>query len=374
MNLVFEAPINNLSFGNVSVNLLRELYKKKIETCIFPKLGGSMPTEADVRSNLAAFNKLDEDFISWIENSMKYKFHNIQKDHPSLHLWHLNGAEKRVTPKQYLLTFYELDEPTFVEKKIADLQEKVFLSNPVAVEAFNKLGCSNVEFVPMGFDPDFYVDPNSAKMVEGKTHFILMGKFEKRKHTKEIIKAWIKKYGNNNKYLLSCCVVNPFLKHEQMNALLSDILDGRHYSNVNFLPHLKTNSEVNHLINSADIDLTGLSGAEGWNLPSFNASALGKWSIVYNHSAHKAWATDENCILLESPGKERAADGLFFSESGDFNIGNIGSFDADQAVAAMEKAETKVGQVNSAGIKLQEDFSYEKTLDIILNKMELQNG
>ena len=40
----------------------------------------------------------------------------------------------------------------------------------------------------------------------------------------------------------------------------------------------------------------------------------------------------------------------------------------------MEKAETKVGQVNSAGIKLQEDFSYEKTLDIILNKMELQNG
>ena len=79
MNLVFEAPINNLSFGNVSVNLLRELYKKKIETCIFPKLGGSMPTEADVRSNLAAFNKLDEDFISWIENSMKYKFHNIIK-------------------------------------------------------------------------------------------------------------------------------------------------------------------------------------------------------------------------------------------------------------------------------------------------------
>ena len=31
MSLVFEAPINNLSFGNVSINLLRELYKKKIE-------------------------------------------------------------------------------------------------------------------------------------------------------------------------------------------------------------------------------------------------------------------------------------------------------------------------------------------------------
>ena len=201
-----------------------------------------------------------------------------------------------------------------------------------------------------------------------------MGKFEKRKHTKEIIEAWIKKYGNNNKYLLSCCVVNPFLKHEQMNALLSDILDGKHYTNVNFLPHLKTNSEVNHLLNSADIDLTGLSGAEGWNLPAFNSTALGKWSLVYNHSAHKAWANEKNSILLEPKGKERAADGLFFTEQGNFNIGNICSFDADQVTAAMEEAETKVGQVNEEGLKLQDDFSYAKTLEIILEKMELQNA
>ena len=374
MSLVFEAPINNLSFGNVSINLLRELYKKKIEISLFPKLGGAFPTDADLRANLVAFDKLDEDFVTWLENSIKYKFHNVSKDKPSLHLWHLNGAERRVTPKQYLLSFFELDQPTFTEKKIADLQEKVFLSNPEAVEAFNKLGCSNVEFVPMGFDNDLSVINNASKMVEGKTHFVLMGKFEKRKHTKEIIETWIKKYGNNNKYLLSCCVVNPFLKHEQMNALLSDILDGKHYTNVNFLPHLKTNSEVNHLLNSADIDLTGLSGAEGWNLPAFNSTALGKWSLVYNHSAHKAWANEKNSILLEPKGKERAADGLFFTEEGNFNIGNICSFDADQVTAAMEEAETKVGQVNEEGLKLQDDFSYAKTLEIILEKMELQNA
>jgi aryl-alcohol dehydrogenase-like predicted oxidoreductase len=180
-----------------------------------------------------------------------------------------------------------------------------------------------------------------------------MGKFEKRKHTKEIIQAWIKKYGNNNKYLLSCCVVNPFIKHEQMNALLSDVLDGKHYSNVNFLPHLKTNSEVNHLLNSGDIDLTGLSGAEGWNLPSFNATALGKWALVYNHSAHTAWATKNNSLLLEPEEKEKAADGLFFAESGDFNIGNICGFNEDKVIAAMEQAESKVGIVNTEGLKLQ---------------------
>jgi hypothetical protein len=198
-----------------------------------------------------------------------------------------------------------------------------------------------------------------------------MGKFEKRKHTKEIIQAWVKKYGNNNKYLLSCCVVNPFIKHEQMNALLSDVLDGIHYSNVNFLPHLKTNSEVNHLLNSADIDLTGLSGAEGWNLPSFNATALGKWSIVYKHSAHEAWATPENSLLLEPEKKEKAADGLFFAESGNFNIGSICGFNEEKAIAAMEQAENKAGTVNTEGLKLQQQFSYKKTLDTILKHMDL---
>tara|TARA_Y100000004_G_scaffold69542_1_gene78016 strand:- start:522 stop:1637 length:1116 start_codon:yes stop_codon:yes gene_type:complete len=370
MSLIFEAPINNLSFGNVSVNLLRQMYKSKVETCFFPKLGGTMATDNDLRANLTAFDKLDEDFIKWIEDSIKYKFHNMRKDMPSLHLWHINGAEKRISPKQFLFTFFELDQPTFVEKKIADLQEKVFISNPKAVEAFNNLGCENVEYVPMGFDPDFHVMKNASKMVEGKTHFILMGKFEKRKHTKEIIKTWIKKYGNNNKYLLSCCVVNPFLKHEQMNALLSDILDGNNYSNVNFLPHLKTNSEINHLLNSADIDLTGLSGAEGWNLPAFNATALGKWSIVYNHSAHTAWATENNSILLEPKGQEPASDGVFFPREGNFNVGNIHSFDEEQVLAAMEQAEEKAKNINEEGLKLQENFSYEKTLNSILQKIE----
>lgn len=360
MKLIFDAPLNNLSFGNVAINLLRELYKKKAKLSIFPK------TESD----FTAFDKVNEDFKGWVTNATTYKYHNLHPDLPSLNLWHLNGSEKRISRHQYLLTFYELSSPTFVEKKLVEMQDKVFLSNPEGVEAFQKLGCKNVKFIPMGFDPDFHVIKSDKKLVEGKIHFILMGKFEKRKHTKEIIQTWIEKYGNNNKYLLSCCVVNPFIKHEQMNALLSDTLDGKHYSNINFLPHLKTNSEVNHLLNSADIDLTGLSGAEGWNLPSFNATALGKWSIVSNHTAHKAWATENNSILLEPNEKEPAADGLFFAETGDFNQGEIYKFDKDQAAAAMEEAEKKIDQVNTEGLKLQTKFTYENTLNLILKEID----
>jgi hypothetical protein len=361
MSLIVDLPLNNLSFGNVSYNVLRELYRKKIKICLFTKS----------EMELSAFDKIDKEFEKWIKNSFEYRYHNLNKDFPTLNLWHINGAEKRISKKQHLLSFYELDSPTYVEKQIVDMQDSVFLSNPEAVKIFNEMGCDNVKFVPMGFDEDFHIFENNKKIVEGKTHFTLMGKFEKRKHTKEIVQAWIKKYGNNNKYLLSCCVVNPFIKHQQMNALLSDILDGKHYSNVNFLPHLKTNSEVNHLLNSSDIDLTGLSGAEGWNLPSFNTTALGKWSIVYNHTAHTAWATESNSILLQPEEKEKAADGLFFADSGNFNIGNIRGFNQDRVIAAMEQAETKVGTVNEEGIKLQKDFPYSKTVDQILTQIGL---
>ena len=197
-----------------------------------------------------------------------------------------------------------------------------------------------------------------------------MGKFEKRKHTAKILKAWAKKYGNNYKYQLSCLIVNPFMKAEDLNKLLEQALEGKKYGNINFIPYLKTNSEVNDFLNSIQIDLSGCSGAEGWNLPSFNATALGKWSIVLNASSHKDWANDKNAILIQPNGKELAADGVFFNQGGPFNQGNIYTFDEEEFISAMESTESKINEENTEGIKLQEEFSYEKSLNKILEVIQ----
>lgn len=47
-----------------------------------------------------------------------------------------------------------------------------------------------------------------------------------------------------------------------MTGLIADTLQGDHYNNINFLPMLEKNAEVNELLNSIDIDLTGLSGVK----------------------------------------------------------------------------------------------------------------
>ena len=353
--LNFDGPINALSLGNVTVNFLREIKKRDIDLSLFP---------VGDQGEFNAYDKVTEEFKQWITNSAANRFKKLNSKSQSLKVWHINGSEK-VLPNQHLYTFYELDSPTEEEINIVKIQKHVFFSCSEAAEVFKKAGCENVSYVPLGFDPDFHI--TDKKYLEDKIHFGLIGKFERRKNTQAIIQLWTKKYGNNPKYQLTCLVNNPFLNKEQMEQGISAALSGKNWSNVNFLPHLKTNSEVNDLINSIDIDLSGLSNGEGWNLPSFNATALGKWSIVSNCSAHKDWATEENSILVEPVGKQSCYDNFFFKEGLPFNQGQYYKLNGDDILNAFDKAVERVGQSNTEGTKLRDKFTYSKTVDSILD-------
>jgi hypothetical protein len=226
------------------------------------------------------------------------------------------------------------------------------------------VGSKNISYVPIGFDSDFQV--KDKKYLDDCIHFLIMGKFEKRKHTEKIIKTWAKKYGNNHKYKLTCAIVNPHLPQNKMLGIISTLLERKHYGNISFMPYLTTNAEVNDLMNSADIDLTGMSGAEGWNLPAFNMTAIGKWSIVLNATSHKDWATSENSILIEPKGMETAVDDVFFRKEDRFNIGDIYSLSEEQIIEGFEKAEKLAKTQNAEGIKLQTTHTYDQTVSSVL--------
>ena len=348
--LIYKGPINSLSFGNVSFNLLREMFKKGMDVSIFPI------SNPDVSS----FSPIEPDLKSWIEESINNRFKKVSPENHTLQLWHLNGSENRISKSQTLYTFYELDSPTDSERSLAKLQDNIIFSNSMSANMFG----DNASCVPLGFDESFF---NTGKTyLEKKIHFGIMGKLEKRKHTEKIIKSWIKKYGNNYNYQLTCCITNPFYKKEQMESAIAQITDRKNYGNVNFLPFMPKNSQVNDYLNAIDIDLGGMSGAEGWNLPSFNATCLGKWSIVLNCSAHKDWAKEENCILVNPSGKEPVYDKIFFKEGSEFNQGNIYTFDDEEFISAMESAENMCKNTNEKGKLLQKEFTYEKTLNSII--------
>ena len=354
--LNFDGPINGLSLGNVCVNFLRELKKKEIDISFFP---------VGDKGEFEAYDKINDDFKKWVGNIAMTRLKKLKADIPALKVWHINGSEKAL-PQQHLYTFYEVGSPTEEEINIVNLQKHVFFSSSEAADLFKEAGCENVSYVPLGFDPDFY-ETDKEYLDKGVTHFGLIGKFERRKNTQAIIQLWLQKFGNNPAYQLSCLVSNPFFNEAQMTEAIRSSLGGGSYSNINFLPRLKTNSEMNDFMNSIHIDLSGLSNGEGWNLPSFNATALGKWSIVSNCSAHKDWATKENSILVEPVGKQPCYDNFHFKEGMPFNQGEYYKLKGDDILEAFDKAVKKVGQKNTEGTKLRDEFTYSKTIDTILD-------
>jgi hypothetical protein len=355
MQFIFEAPINSLSFGNVAVNLLREMWKAGHNVGLFP-IGNSVDVSA---------HSLEPEFARWLEDALKNRMHYLKKDMPSIKLWHLNGSDNRKTKSQYLVTFYECSEPTLDEETLVKLQDKTFFSSTYSLDKFNH--CGNAELFTLGFDPTF--GQTGKTYLPNRIHFGLMGKFEYRKHTAKIIKTWLKKYGNNPNYLLSCCITNPFFKPEQMQQIIAQTLEGKQYSNINFIPYLKTNAEVNDFLNAIDIDLTGLSGAEGWNLPAFNATCLGKWSVVLDATSHKDWANTENSVLVQPKGTIPASDGVFFTPGSQFNQGVFFDWNEEDVIAAMETAESKAKILNENGISLGREMTYQKTLNQIISKL-----
>mgnify|MGYP003110159912 FL=1 len=356
MDLIVEAPVNALSFGNVTYNFLRQFWRKNINVLWYP-LGGN--------ADFGVFDKIDPEFKNWLETSVRKANSSIDKDMPTFKMWHINGSQTRISSKQTLYSFYELDEPTPTEINLVKLQDKCIFSSKYAEQKFLNAGCKNVTSIPIGFDEDLS-KTNKKYLGDDIVHFGLMGKYEKRKHTKKIVQLWAKKFGNNPKFQLSLCITNQFIKPEDMNKLIWDMFEGKKYNNINILPFLKSNSEVNEYLNAIDVDLSGLSGAEGWNLPAFNSSCLGKWSIVLNATSHKDWANDKNSILVEPNGKEPVYDQMFFQKGVEYNQGNIYTWDSDEVSDAMDKSVTLKGQNNTLGEKLKEDFSYSSSVDRIL--------
>lgn len=357
--LTFNVPINQTSFGQVSVALLREMYDREMSPLLFP-IGGDI--------NLST-HKEDKGFHDWLIEASKKAFEKHHRNNKTLKLWHINGALESFSNDQLLMTFYELDNITPSERN-ALLNNRVAVTSSYTKEIFESVGLT-ADFVPLAFDKYNFYRTDKKYFEDDRITFNLCGKFEHRKHHVNILRAWAKQFGNNTKYHLQCSLYNNFLSPEQNNEIIAKALNGIRYSNIIFLNFMSENSKYNEFLNSADIVL-GMSGGEGWGLPEFQSVCLGKHAVVLNAHAYKDWATDETCVMVEPSGKIPSADGVFFREGSPFNQGEFYTWEEQDFVNGCYDAIKRVKdtqRVNSKGIELQKEFTYSKTLDKILELM-----
>ncbi len=351
MDIVFNIPINSVSFGQIGFGLLKAAKEAGHNVLLLP-IG-----QID-NSTL----EMDKEFQEWLIKCQENSW-NLTPDMKEIRLWHIyDDGHKKHTNDCKLLSFHETDTATKLEQNIIDNNQVCFTSK-YTIEVFG----GKPSYVPLAFDSSFFKKLDKKYFSDDRITFGLCGKFENRKHHQKIIQAWAKRFGNQREYFLQCAVYNPFFEPQINDNIFRGVLAGKTYFNINFLKWIPTNKIYNDFLNCNNIIIGG-SGGEGWGLPEFHSVGIGKHAVILNAHGYKEWANDENSVLFNPINKIPIYDGVFFKEGQPYNQGNIFNWDEEEFIHGCELAieRYKKNPVNEAGLKLQAQFTYDKTLQALL--------
>ena len=354
-------PYGNVSFGSVAYALTREIFKRGELPVIFPMFGQQPDLSAQVP---------DVEFDQKLNACINSSDQRWSRNGKAFCLWHLRGALNSYSKHgNSLLTFHELDSLTSTETNVLKQQSKIYVTSNFSKGVFSQYGI-DAEYLPIGFDSHNFRVLEKRPSIDGVIQYLLPGKWEARKNSGQVLRAWAKRYGNNAKYRLNCTVHNPFIPIERLNVMINEALGGQRYFNIQFLPWAPDNATYNVTLQSSQIVIS-MSGGESRDLPCYHATAMGAWPVAMKAHAFTDYLNDENAVLVSPNGKRPAADGIFFSAGGPFNVGNLFSFDDDAFIAGCEEAEKRVLSkgLNTNGLELQK-LGYQQAVDILLRDLK----
>ena len=355
--------VNSLSFGNVSIAILREMHKRGLSPSLFP-------ITHDLRNPFdLSTQKDDPAFTQWLHACYASGQQRHSRKHRTLRLWHIGDSISSYSEAgNDLLTFFELDQLTPMEINILRQQRKVYLTSRYAQSVFSQYSIQS-EYLPLGFDAHNFGPLSKRGHIEGATSFLLAGKLEARKGHLQVLRLWAKRYGNNNAYRLNCALHNPFLPPGGFEHLVGQALEGKRYNNIVFHEWAATNASYNSTLQSSEIVIC-MSGGEGRDLPCYHATALGAWPVAMRAHAYLDYLTDENAVFVNPNGKRPAADGVHFAPNAAMNNGNLFSASDEDILAGFEEAEKRVKTlgINTKGMELQKQ-TYAPAVDILLKDL-----
>jgi autotransporter strand-loop-strand O-heptosyltransferase len=145
---------------------------------------------------------------------------------------------------------------------------------------------NKIKIVPEGIDPKVFYPEN--KKYSDKFSFLILGKWEDRKSTKEIVQAFVELFGDNEniELLLSCDNNFPTDNFKTTEERLSYYDLNR--KNIKII-HFKEQHELINIMKSVNVFLS-CSRSEGWNLPLIEAMACGIPSLYSECSGQLEFA------------------------------------------------------------------------------------
>jgi glycosyltransferase involved in cell wall biosynthesis len=302
-NLNINAPVNKLSYGYVSLNIIKELVNLKVDISWFP-IG-----------NIEADQKYHQLLQKCVDNSQSFDY-----DAPCLRIFHqFSMAESIGRGKRYGWPIFELDSFTKYEAHHLNSLDEIIVCSKWAEDIiWNSTRCMSTKVVPLGYDETVFFPIDTPKNTD--TIFLHIGKFEIRKSHDQLVDYFNSSFEGSDNVQLWLMTNNPFLSEQETKEWTNLYLNSKLGSKIKFIPRVDSQDQINYIINKCDYGIFP-SRAEGWNLPLLEMMGCGKPSIVTNYSAHKEFCTKDNSYLVEIDELEDAFDGKWFLGKGLTNVG-----------------------------------------------------
>lgn len=199
------------------------------------------------------------------------------------HFFYDNYDKKKIFYNVWEKTFYPMD---FFNKLLEADQMWVPTKWQRDILVNQGYPIEKIKIVPEGIDSEIFY-PESINLFD-KFTFLILGKWEDRKSTKEIVSAFKELFGNNEKVQLILSCDNNFPTDDFTSTEERLSYYNLNCSNIKIL-HYKERNELIKILKSSNVFLS-CSRSEGWNLPLIEAMACGIPSLYSECSGQLEFA------------------------------------------------------------------------------------
>jgi len=354
-------PINGLSYGLVTINLVNALSNLGEAIDLYPINPQNIECEPQYQDNIK----------KCLENAKSFNEYG-----PAIKIWH--QWDFSIFPKNDCrigFPIFELDQLTKLEQHNLNSLKFVFVCSKWAENVcINSNIFSQVEVIPLGVDLNIFNNTNIRK--NNKTIFLNVGKWEKRKGHDILSQAFNAAFEEKDKVELWMMPSNPFLSPEKTAEWENLYKNSKLFSKIRFLPRQNSQNELQYIYNSANFGVFP-SRAEGWNLPALESMACGTIPIITNYSAHTEFCNNENSLLIEGNEVEPAIDNQWFVPGNQVNNGNWFKFGDSQMEQLIEnfrtahrlniEKSTKLDEMRNKCLETGKKFTWENSAKSIIS-------
>ncbi|MDQ8159149.1 MAG: glycosyltransferase [Gemmatimonadota bacterium] len=353
----FIAPYCRTGYGVVGAHLLREFTQMRAPVAYFPmgQVDQSVVTNTALSTAIDRQGEFRDDAPS-VRLSQQFDL--------ALHV----GRGARIG-----FPIFELDAFNSAERHHLEHQDRLIVTCEWArtILLENGIWRTPIDIAPLGVDRTVFHEQVQPATARGRdTVFMSVGKLERRKGQRELLRAFEAAFTPRDKVRLVLLCHNAFIATAQLEELLEPFRRSPMASRLTLvttpLPHQRDVAAAMALADCAVFPAR----AEGWNLEALEMLAMGKHVIASACTAHTAFLSAENARLVGIDAMEESVPGERYGRWAHW--GNTQHDDLVEHLRDVHRLR-QGGELplNQAGIATSKLFSWKASAQAVLTSVAL---